>query len=167
MKNSADVGTKFDLRVEVLKNDTPVASAIVSNVTFGSYASATYSASKAVLKKINLSAVAAPGVPFGAGEALKLRVSVRIASASSHSSAKATLWYNLTVQTTPAVICTRRSVGFRTGTSLVSGFVLKKTSPGSGLTPQSADVVVSTGDPLGADGTRFKPFGTWIITPVP
>ncbi len=59
------MGTKFDVKVEVLKNDTVLWLRDSSrNVTLGSYASGTYNARKAVLKEIALSAIPAPGVRF-------------------------------------------------------------------------------------------------------
>ncbi len=167
LKYSSDVGTKFDVKVEVLKNDTVVASRTISNVTLGSYASSTYNPSKAVLKKIDLSPISPPGVPLGAGEQLKLKVYAKVNSMSSHSSAKATLWFNIpgpvgdTSSHLHATIGGAADKYFLVGTSSnPATFALKKTDPGSGLTIQSVDVIVDK-------VSGFKPFGTWSIVPVP
>ena len=93
-KNSADVGTKFDVKAEVLKNNVVVASAR-STACRSATAARRSTRRKAVLKAIQLAAYGLP-TSLGAGDTLSLRVSIRIAaSGSTHSKATATLWFNI------------------------------------------------------------------------
>ena len=160
MKNSVDAATKFDVSVEVWKGTTlKVASAQINAVTFGT-ASAVYNATKAALKQISLSAIAAPGVSIVSGDTLNLKVFVKVNSTSAHASANATLWFNIsgasgdTSSHLHATIDGVNDKYFLVGNAASpASFVLKKSDPGSGLTPQAADVA--------ADKIAFKLFGTW------
>ncbi len=71
VKNYVDVGTKFDIRAEVLKNGTVVASGQVNCVSLG-FNSVTFNEDKAVLKAIDLAAHALPA-NFASGDTLNLQ----------------------------------------------------------------------------------------------
>src|SRR5262249_43523181 len=86
LKNSDDVGTRFDLLAEVLRNGSVVGSGQVNNVPGGSSGF-----KSAVLDAVNL-ALAGP-VPVYPGDAIGLRLSVRISAASGHRSGTARLWF--------------------------------------------------------------------------
>ena len=162
-KITDDAGSKFDLLIEVLKNGTVVSSRTITGQTLGSYSSGTYRTDKAVLKRIDLSALAAP-VPLGTGDNLKLRVSARFngppAGKPSKTGATATLWYNIPGSTSDDTSShLHATIG---GTAdkyfLVTGPALKKNVAGSGGTAgiMSADASVTTTN-------GWQPFGTWIF----
>ena len=97
--NSNSKLNKYDLKAEVLRvlNDgtlVPVTSGELKNVNL-SYNGTSFS--KAVLKVIGLlPTTLSPGVPFAAGEALRLRVSVRYVSGTP-STGSLRLWFNTPV----------------------------------------------------------------------
>jgi hypothetical protein len=169
LKTPADVGTKFDIKVEALKNDTVVASGTITNVTIGSLASSTYNPTKAVLKKVAMSAIASPGVPFGSGDQLKLKVYAKFksppAGQPTKTSATATLWFNIpgALDDTSSHLHAKLGgvdkkyylVG-ASGSPPVARALQE--SPGSGA--QSVDVAVVKNGPLVL-------FGTWSIEPAP
>src|SRR5262249_36213832 len=94
LKNSADVGTKFDVKAEVLKNNVVIASGQLNCVSLGSN-SQTFIKSKAALQAVQLAASGLP-TPLVTGDKLSLRVSIRIAAnGAPHSKATATLWFNV------------------------------------------------------------------------
>jgi hypothetical protein len=151
LKNSDDVGTKFDLLAEVLKNGSVVGSGQLNDVPGGSSGF-----NNAVLRTIDL-ALAAP-VDLFPGDTLKFRLSVRVAATSGHISGTARLWYN----GAPVDTGSGRSPGSRFGATiegasadqfLRDGFVLS-TTPGTWKL--TIDVPVSR-----KSGNPFKPFGTW------
>ena len=153
LKNSADVGTKFDVLAEVMKNGAVVAKGQVTAVTLGGN-SLTYSANKAVLKEISLAALALPA-DLVSGDTLSLRMSVKVNSASTRGSAQATLWFNLPGTSGDDSSHLHATIGGSADKYfLVSGFALKKNIAGSGAIA-SADVTV--------DKNLFKSFGTWTI----
>jgi hypothetical protein len=144
LKNSDDVGTKFDLLAEVLKNGTVVGSGQVNSVSGGSSGF-----NNAVLDTINMALSGA--VPINPGDTLSLRLSVRVAS-TGHRSGTARLWFN------DAAANSRFSAtiaGAPNSYFLRSGSTLTATA-GSG--PKSTiDVFVDRA----VGGNPFKPFGTW------
>ena len=124
----------------------PLASGQLNAVTLGSYASGTFNSTKAILKVISLSAIPAPGVAFGSGDKLKLQISVRIASSSTHANAHATVWFNMPDATSNNSSHLHAKIGGSDDKYfLVSGFLLKKNVPGSGGISgiQSVDAYVS------------------------
>ncbi len=155
LKNSDDVGTKFDLLAEVLKNGSVVGSGQLNNVPGGSSGF-----NNAALRTINL---ALPGpVEFFSGDTLSFRLSVRITAVGGHSSGTARLWYNgAAIDSGP-----NRDAGSRLGAAiggpiaeqfLRSGFAL---NTAAGSSRVSIDVFVNRN----AGGNPFKPFGTWSKT---
>jgi hypothetical protein len=88
LKNSDDVGTKFDLLAEVLKNGSVVGSGQLDGVAGGSSGF-----NNASLRAIGL-ALSSGSVGICPGDTLGFRLSVRIAVSSGHVSGTARLWYN-------------------------------------------------------------------------
>ena len=87
LKNSDDVGTKFDLLVEVLKNGVVVTSGQLNSVPGGSSGF-----NNAVLRQV-VSMLSSPN-NFAQGDTLAVRLSARIAvNVAGHSSGTARLWY--------------------------------------------------------------------------
>jgi hypothetical protein len=149
LKNSDDVGTKFDLLAEVLKNGSVVGSGQINSVPGGSSGF-----NNAVLRTINL-ALASP-VDVGPGDTLSIRLSVRIAvGVSGHRSGTARLWFN------DAAANSRfnATIGATTSDYLLrDGFVLAGAAgPGP---KKTVDVLVDRA----VGGNPFKPFGTWSRT---
>ncbi len=146
LKNSDDIGTKFDLLAEALRNGTVIGSGQLNDVPGGSSGF-----NNAVLRTINLSL--AGSTTFCPGDTLSIRLSVRVAASSGHSSGTARLWFN------DAAANSRFSPtinGVPTTYYLRNDFTLAAT-PGPG--PKSTiDVLVKK-----AGGNPFKPFGTWTI----
>jgi probable HAF family extracellular repeat protein len=148
LKNSDDVGTRFDLLAEVFKNSTPIGSGQLYDVAGGSSGF-----NNAALRTINL-ALSSPQ-DFNGGDTLSVRLSVRIA-ASGHRSGTARLWFN------DAAANSRFGATIGEVTSayfLLDGFALG-TEAGPGP-KKKIDVFVDRN----AGGNPFTPFGTWIITP--
>jgi len=156
LKNSDDVGTKFDLLAEVLKNGSVVGSGQVNNVPGGSSGF-----NNAVLRTINLALQSGP-VEFFPGDTLSFRLSVRVTASGGHSSGTARLWYN------GAAIDTGRGrdAGSRFDATIAgaaddyflrNGFVLDNTAGSSRV---FSDVFVNRK----VGGNPFKPFGTWSKT---
>ncbi len=155
LKNSDDVGTKFDLLAEVLKNGTVVGTGQTLNVPGGSSGF-----NNAVLRTIGL-ALSGP-VDVFPGDIVGFRLSVRITAEGGHSSGTARLWYNGKFIDTGAT----RDAGSRFGATigetpadyfLRSGFVLDTSA---GTSRQFIDVFVNRN----VGGNPYKPFGTWTKT---
>ena len=144
MKNSDDVGTKFDLLAEVLKNGVVVGSGELNNVSGGSSGF-----NNAVLDTINLAFSGA--VAINPGDALSLRLSVRVAS-TGHRSGTARLWFNdpaANSRFSATIAGATNSHFLRSGSTL---------STAAGAGPKSTiDVFVDRA----VGGNPFKPFGTW------
>jgi uncharacterized repeat protein (TIGR01451 family) len=148
LKNSDDVGVKFDLLAEVLRNGGVVGTGQVNDVPGGSSGF-----NNAVLDVITLALDASSD--FCTGDVFSLRLSVRIAESSGHVSGRARLWFN------DAAANSRFSAtvgGESNDYFLRDGFVLA-TSPGPGP-KKTIDVLVNRN----VDGNAFKPFGTWSLT---
>ena len=151
LKNSDDIGTKFDLLAEVLKNGEVIGSGQLNGVPGGGSGF-----NNAVLRTLSLSLPA--WVTFTAGDALSLRLSVRIAT-SGHRSGTARIWFNTATANTRfgATIGDVADTYFVIGPTPAS-FALKKGSVGSG---PIATVDVTVNRAVG--GNPFKPFGTWSV----
>jgi probable HAF family extracellular repeat protein len=148
LKNSDDVGTMFDLRVDVLRNGSTIATGELDAVSGGSSGF-----NNAILRTINASLASVP--TFGTGDQLGIRLLVRIAEGvPGHRSGTARLWFNDASANSQVAITLNNALQTY---FLRSGFTLS-TSPGSG--PRTtADVTV---DRL-KNGNAFTPFGTWVL----
>jgi hypothetical protein len=149
LKNSDDVGTKFDLLAEVFKNGMLVGSGQLNGVSGGSSGF-----NNAVARTINLALLTPVGC--APGDNLSIRVSVRIAvGVAGHRSGIARLWFNDGAADShfDATIG-----GVTQSYYMTSGFVLSQTA---GLGPKNTiDVFVDRAE----NGNAFKPFGTWSFT---
>ena len=143
LRNSDDVGTRFDLMAEVLRNSLVVGSAQVENVPGGGSGFG-----GAILNTIPLT-LAAPLV-LSPGDTLGIRLSVRVATAG-HRSGTARLWFSEAATSRFAISDGAASVSFY----LLDAFSLG-TSPGP-APKKTIDVFVDRA----AGGNPFKPFGTW------
>jgi len=148
LKNSDDIGTKFDLLAEVFKNGAFVGSGQLNDVPGGANGF-----SKAVERTINLAQAGPTG--FRTGDVLSIRLSVRVAASSGHVSGTARLWYDDSVADSGFAATIG---GVANSYFLRSGSVLGN-SPGPGP-KANIDVTVNRN----AGGNPFKPFGTWSIT---
>lgn len=149
LKNSDDVGTYFDLKVEVLRNETLLTEAVLSGVNGGSSGF-----QNAILR--SLTSVLEGSPTFGPGDRLEVRVLARIAEGvPGHSSGTARLWYDDAAANSNYRLVINGSA--RTF-YLRNGGVLSETI-GSGP-KQKADVTVRKNQ----NGNAFKPFGTWSMT---
>lgn len=148
LKNSDDVGTKFDLLAEVLKGGSVIGSGQINGVPGGSSGF-----NNAIQRTIAQSLSGSTG--FCGGNTLSIRLSVRVAANSGHVSGTARLWFN------DAAANSRFTATINGSTNtyyLRSGFVLATTA---GPGPKSTiDVLVNRNQ----NGNPFKPFGTWNIT---
>jgi hypothetical protein len=148
LKNSDDVGTKFDLLAEVLKNGVVVGSGQINDVPGGSSGF-----NNAVLRTINMALSSGP-VTLQSGDVVGFRLSVRIAATSGHVSGTARLWYNDAAANSRVNLTVD---GVTTTYYLRDGFVLDTTTgPGK----KTSDVTVNRNQ----GGNPFKPFGTWTRT---
>lgn len=149
LKNSDDVGTRFDLRAEVLRNGVVIGSGQLDGVSSGSSGF-----NNAVLRTINL-ALSAP-VDVCPGDTLSMKLSVRIAATvAGHRSGTARLWFNDSAANSHF---STTIGGATTSNFLLNGFGL---GPVAGSGPKkSIDVFVDRA----VGGNPFKPFGTWTTT---
>jgi len=149
LKNSDDVGTRFDLKAEVYKNGTElVSSGQLDNVWGGSSGF-----NNANLQTIPFNAFTP--VDFPQGSTLSIKLYVRNACVGpTHNSGTARLWYD------DAAANSRFDATIEGSNSdyyLRNNFVL---STAVGIGPkQKIDVAA------GAKCSPFKTFGTWSITP--
>jgi hypothetical protein len=147
LKNSDDVGTKFDLQVEVFKDGAPVGSGQSYSVAGGSSGF-----NNAKLRTIPLTLTSSANC---CGGTLSVRVSVRVAADSGHRSGTARLWFN-DAQANSNFIATIE-------TSANNYFLLdlSKLGTAAGLGPKKTiDVLVDRA----VNGNQYKAFGTWTIT---
>ena len=153
LKNSDDVGIRFDLRAIVSLNGSPVGSGELDSVTGGSSGF-----NNAILRSIPLT-LAAP-VPVSSGDVLSINAQVRNACLQSgHNSGSARLWYN----GQPIDGGNARDAGSRFDATiggstsdyfLRTGFALSTTA---GTAKTSRDVAV------GQRCGPFVSFGTWSL----
>jgi hypothetical protein len=149
LKNSDDVGAKFDLRAEVLRNGVVIGSGQLDGVPGGSSGF-----NNAVLRTTNL-ALAVP-VDVCPGDTLSLKLSVRIAAnVAGHRSGTARLWFNDSAANSQF----STTIGDTTTSNfLLDGFGLGSVA-GSGP-KKTIDVFVDRA----VGGNPFKPFGAWTKT---
>jgi len=148
LKNSDDVGVKFDLLAEAYRDGVLVGSGQVNSVPAGSSGF-----NNAKLDTITFSNFST--VPFPPGSSLSLKLYVRNAcSGSGHDSGTARLWFNDSAADShfDATIGGSANDYF-----LRDGFLLATTAgPGP---KKTIDVQA------GSKCSAFKPFGTWTTTP--
>ena len=147
LKNSDDVGVKFDFLAEVLKNGVVVASTQINDQPGGSSGF-----NNAILRTIGLALSSSQN--FCSGDTLSFRLSVRVAASSGHVSGTARLWYN------DAAANSRFNAtvnGSPTDYFLRDLFLLGTTTGPGKIT---SDVLVNRN----VGGNPFKPFGTWTKT---
>jgi hypothetical protein len=148
LKNSDDVGTKFDLLAEVLQNNVVIGSGQINDVSGGSSGF-----NNAVQRTIAMALSGSGG--SCSGGTLSFRLSVRIAASSSHVTGTARLWFNDSAANSrfDATIGTTAHTYY-----LLDGFVL---GSAAGAGPKKTiDVTVNRN----VGGNPFKPFGTWSTT---
>jgi len=149
LKNSDDVGTKFDLRAEVLRNGVVIGSGQLDGVPGGSSGF-----NNAVLRTVN-QALTAP-VDVCPGDTLSLKLSVRIAAnVAGHRSGTVRLWFNDSAANS--------QFSTTMGDTTTSNFLLDGFGLGSVAGPgpkKTIDVFVDRA----VGGNPFKPFGTWTKT---
>ena len=164
LKNSDDQGTRFDVKTEFLKNETPVASGLQRCIT-----GLTRNAADA--KEVLVPFAFVPAVPVASGDVLALRVSTRIGTnpddtrctgpGGNHANAAGLRLYfdaasrqsrfDATIAPDP-----NRALYLR------SGGVLSAIAPADG-TPQSKD----SGGVNFTAGNPFAAIGTWSLAPMP
>ncbi|HKA35588.1 MAG TPA: hypothetical protein VKH43_02140 [Thermoanaerobaculia bacterium] len=152
LKNSDDVGTKFDLRAEVTFNNNVIGSGELDSVNGGSSGF-----NNARERGIPLTLTSNPTLQ--PADTVCLVPSVRIATKiAGHRSGTARLWYNDSAANS--------RLDIRLGTSDSNLFLidfngnsLLSLAPGSGP-KKTSDVFV---DKL-KDGNAWKPFGKWCVT---
>ncbi len=148
LKNSDDVGVKFDVKAEVYVGSTLVSSGETDSVAAGSSGF-----NNAKLDTINFGSFSA--VNFPSGTTLTLKLYVRNACVGSgHNSGTARLWYN---DSQANSLFDANINGNDSNYYLVSSAMLS-TSVGSGP-KQTIDVAA------GAKCSAFKQFGSWSVTP--
>ena len=142
LKNSDDVGIKFDLEADILKNGTSIASGTLDSVAGGSSGF-----NNAHLYSIPVS-VSTP-TTFTTGDTLSVRILVRNAcSGSGHNSGTARLWYGDSgANSNSSPIVTNAFSYFLDGANNLL--------TATGTTRQSANVAA------GAKCSAYKSFGTW------
>jgi hypothetical protein len=147
LKNSDDVGIRFDLRAEVYRNGTElVGTGQIDSVPGGSSGF-----NNAIERTIALTSVGA--VPFPSGSTLSVKLFVRNAcTGSGKNSGTARLWFN----DAAADSRVEATIGSPVTYYLRDGFALA-TTPGPGP-KQKIDVAA------GAKCSPFKSFGTWSLT---
>jgi hypothetical protein len=146
LKNSDDVGTKFDILAEVLKNGSLVGWSQLNDVPGGSSGF-----NNAVMRTINL-ALSSP-VDISVGDTLSLRLSVRIAvGVPGHRSGTARLWFNDAAADSQF----RATIGGTTNNYFLLDGSMLGTAAGPGP-KKTIDVFVDRA----VGGNPFKPFGSW------
>ena len=148
LKNSDDVGIKFDLRAEVYRNGTQ----LIGSGELASVAGGSSGFNNANEQSIALTMV--PGVEFFSGDTVGLKLLVRNAcSGSGKNSGRARLWYN------DSAANSRLDIEIDNAAStdyLIGGLAL---SSGTGSGPKlTVDVAA------GAKCSAYKSFGTWTMT---
>jgi hypothetical protein len=148
LKNSDDVGTKFDLLAEIFKNGLLVGSGQVNDVVGGSSGF-----NNAKLDSINLALSEMP--TFVPGDTLSIRLSVRIAASSGHRSGTARLWFN----DASANSRFTANLGGMTNTFYLQSSSVLGTNVGPGP-KNTIDVFVDRA----VAGNPFKAFDAWTKT---
>ena len=147
LKNSDDVGLRFDLKAEVFQNGSLIGSGEMDGVSGGGSGF-----NRAILDQIPLT-LFAPAVLLP-GDTLSIRLSVRV-GATGHRSGTARLWFaDSAADSRFGATIDGASATFY----LLDGFALG-TVPGPGP-KRTIDVLVDRA----ASGNPFKPLGTWSKT---
>ncbi|HSW88862.1 MAG TPA: hypothetical protein VLG12_06895 [Candidatus Saccharimonadales bacterium] len=147
LKNSDDVGVKFDVKAEVYKDSTLVTSGETDSVLAGSSGF-----NNAKLDTISFNSFSP--LDFPSGSQLKMAIYVRNAcTGSGHNSGTARLWYN----DSQANSQFGATIGNTTTNYFLGDALTLLTSAGTG--PKKTIDIQS-----GAKCSAFKPFGTWSIT---
>jgi hypothetical protein len=151
LKNSDDVGTRFDLKAEAYKGTTLIGSGQLDGVPGGSSGF-----NNAKLDSIPL-ALSAP-VGASAGSSVSIRLSARITcSGRTHTSGSARLWFN----DAQANSLFDATIGGMTQNYYLRSPAALDTTPGPG--PKATiDLLVDSKAPC--PSRPFKPFGTWSVT---
>lgn len=148
LKNSDDVGIRFDLRAEVYRNGTQL---------IGSGELASVAGGSSGFNNANEHAITVamePGVEFFSGDTLGLKLLVRNAcSGSGKNSGRARLWYNDSDADSRLDV----EIDNTASTDYLVGGLLLSSSVGSG---PKLTVDVSAG----AKCSPYKSFGTWSMT---
>ena len=147
LKNSDDIGVKFDLVAEAYKDNV-----LVSSGELDSFGGGSSGFNNAHLATINFNSFSP--VDFPDGSALKLKLLVRNAcSGSGHNSGTARLWFN------DSAANSRFNATIDTNSDyfLSDNFVLATTA---GAGPKKTVDIAA-----GAKCSAFKSFGTWTVTP--
>ena len=153
LRNSDDVGSRFDIRAVVLKNNIPIGSGQLDSVSGGSSGF-----NNASLDTIPLSM--ASGVDFASGDVLSITLSVRNAcSGKTHKSGTARMWFNdgRADSQFDATIDGSSNIFY-----LRDGFTLSNSAGRGPL--KTIDVFVDSQASCSGTGRPFKPFGTWSYT---
>jgi hypothetical protein len=149
LKNSDDVGTRFDLKAVVSRDGLPVSSGALFGALGGSSGF-----NNAKLRTVPLSF---PSTAFSSGDSISIEVSVRNSClGSSHNSGTARLWYNDAAANSRVDEPVAGTLYLRQGTVLP--LVLGVLGDGP-ATRKSLDVFVGARD-LSCNGP-YTPFGTW------
>lgn len=147
LKNSDDVGLRFDFLVEVYRNAQLIGSGQLNNQAGGSSGF-----NNAILRTVAI--IQSQPASFLPGDQLSVKISVR-AGPTGHVSGYARLWYN------DAAANSRFDLqldGNPNTYYLLDGFVLGSTAgPGP---KKTIDVLVNRNQ----NGNAFQPFGTWVKT---
>jgi uncharacterized repeat protein (TIGR01451 family) len=155
IKNSDDVGTKFDLLAEVFKNDIPIGSGQLNDVSGGSSGF-----SNAVLRTINVALSGNQG-GFLTGDKLSIRLSVRIAASSSHVNGTARLWFNDSAANSRLTATVGQTTGDYFLRKDINHNPVLFLDAATGSPPSlTIDVLVNRN----LNGNPFLAFGTWIKT---
>lgn len=148
LKNSDDVGVKFDLLAEAYKDSTLISSGQINSVSGGSSGF-----NNANLQTIPFNPFSP--VDFPSGSALSVKVYVRNACTSSgHNSGFARLWYNDNTANSRF----GATIDASSNTYYLLNNLILSSSVGTG--PKKTIDVQS-----GTKCSPFKPFGIWTITP--
>ena len=148
LKNSDDVGIKFDLKAEAYKDNTLITSGELNSFSGGSSGF-----NNAHLATINFDDFPPLDFPVGSGSQLKIKLYARNAcTGSGHNSGTARLWYNDSQADNQfnAVLS-----GTNNYYHLLDNFIL---GANIGSTKKTVDVA------SGAKCSAFKTFGTWTVT---
>lgn len=149
LKNSDDVGTKFDLKAEVYKNGVLVTSGQINDVAGGSSGF-----NNAKLRTIALASIAP--YSYNPSDVLSFKLYVRIAASSGHRSGTARLWYN----DSQADSGLSMVIGGATSSHYLRASALLVPTPGPGP-KKTIDVLVDRA----ANGNAFKLIGSWSTAP--
>ena len=149
LKNSDDVGTRFDLQAEIFLNDTAIGSGEIVDVPGGSSG----------FNRANLLAIPLTlneDITINPEDRFSVRISVRVAAASPHRGATARLWFGDQDADSHfgAIIGDASSDFYLLGSNILG------TSAGVGP-KTSIDVKVDRAK----DGNPYRAFGTWSEAP--